>query len=327
MDDSIEKARVVSNFDYKVLDYEQRIAVQKLTGEIRERLRYSAQVIWEVGQKLAEVRLQLKHGQFDAWLRGEFGWSRRTAYNFINVYETFGESANLAQIDIAASALYLLAAPSTPKEVRDEFLQRATEGETVTHKELRQVINKERFSSSLAAEKPEPAEVFASKPEVITVIPKASVEVETSAVEDQELLSSAPTIATSDNIQPGWYLLEKQHLLFCGDTASSRFLERTQQAALALAITSDDWDHDWLVDKARSVIILPESVLKEQMIEKLILMFSAPMDVVIFPWLPDQDMVAVAHKLKRRLCAGDPDPVRCSRAIAHAGLKVERLGL
>jgi len=37
---------------------------------------------------------------FETWLKAEFGWSRRTAYNFINVYETFAERANLAQIDI-----------------------------------------------------------------------------------------------------------------------------------------------------------------------------------------------------------------------------------
>ncbi|GAB1538917.1 hypothetical protein NUACC21_15820 [Scytonema sp. NUACC21] len=44
-------------------------------------------------------------------LKAEFGWSRRTACNFINVYEAFGECANLAQVDIATTALYLLFVP------------------------------------------------------------------------------------------------------------------------------------------------------------------------------------------------------------------------
>jgi len=95
------------------------------------------------------VRSRLKHGQFETWLKAEFGWSRRTAYNFINVYETFAERANLAQIDIATSALYLLAAPSTPQNVRNEFMQRAKEGETVTHKSLRRVIEKRNYSLPL----------------------------------------------------------------------------------------------------------------------------------------------------------------------------------
>lgn len=175
-------SQVVTSFNYEVLDAEQRIVVQQRTGEIRERLRRSAQDIWEIGQKLADVRSRLKHGQFDVWLKAEFDWSRRTAYNFINVYEVFGERANLAQIDIATSALYLLAAPSTPQNVRDEVMQRAREGETVSHKNLRQVIEKEKSRSTPAFEKPDPAKPFTPKPEIVTIIPKAAVEVETPLV-------------------------------------------------------------------------------------------------------------------------------------------------
>jgi hypothetical protein len=96
-----KQSQVVTGFDYEILDSEQRIVVQQRTGEIKERLRRSAQDIWEIGQKLAQVRSWLKHGQFETWLKAEFGWSRRTAYNFINVYEALAEPANLAQIDIA----------------------------------------------------------------------------------------------------------------------------------------------------------------------------------------------------------------------------------
>jgi len=321
-----KKSQVVTSFDYEVLEAEQRIVIQQRTGEIKERLRHSAQDIWEIGQKLADVRSRLKHGQFDAWLKAEFGWSRRTAYNFISVYEAFGERANLAQIDIATSALYLLAAPSTPQEVRNEFLQRAKEGETVTHKELRQVIKEEKLQSSPAVEKPEASQVFIAKPEVVTLIPKAVVEAQKPIVQSTPKLPSAsPTVATPCDIQSGWYLLEKQHLLFCGDTASAKFVKRTPYAALAIAITSDDWDHDWLIERAKTAIVFPESELKERMIEQLIEMFSKPGEVVIFPWLPDSDMIAVAQKLERLIWAGDPDRERCRNAIAHSGLQFERI--
>ncbi|WP_238845887.1 DUF3102 domain-containing protein [Nostoc edaphicum] len=113
------KDTIITRFDYELLTPEQRTLVEQCTTEIREQLRQTAQDIWEIGQRLAEVRSKLKHGQFDTWLKAEFGWSRRTAYNFINVYETFDNRANLAQIDIATSALYLLAAPSTPQKLRD----------------------------------------------------------------------------------------------------------------------------------------------------------------------------------------------------------------
>lgn len=319
-----KKSQIATSFDYEALDSEQRIIIQQRTGEIKERLRRSAQEIWEVGQKLVDVRSRLKHGQFETWLKAEFGWSRRTAYNFINVYEAFGERTNLAQIDIATSALYLLAAPSTPQQVRNEFLQRAREGEAVTHKSLRRVMEEEKSQSTPTVEQSEPPKRFTPKPQIVTIIPKATVEAETPAVAVQAPSRSAVhPVETPYDIQPGWYLLEKQHLLFCGDTASPKFVEHTPKAALAIAITSDDWDHDWLIERAKTVIVFPESELKEQMIEQLLEMFSTRGEVVIFPWLPSREMIEIAHKLERRIFAGDPSGERCCEAIAQSGLRSE----
>ena len=321
MGNSQKRLNLVTGFDYEILESQERIVVQQRTGEIRERLQRSAQDIWEIGQKLAEVRSHLKHGQFDAWLKAEFGWSRRTAYNFINVYEAFPERANFAQINIATSALYLLAAPSTSQGLRDEVLQRAKEGEPVTYKEVRQVIKEEK-SQSPAPEKPE-----SPKPEIVALKPRALVEAKNSVVEITKLEIHSPAVATPFKVQPGWYMLEKQHLLFCGDTASPKFVERIPQAVLAIAITGDDWDHDWLIERAKTVIIFPESSLKEQMLSSLLSMFSAGGEAVIFPWLPDSAMLAIAHKLERKIFAGDPSPEKCRKAIAHSQLLVERLEL
>ncbi|HLO49014.1 MAG TPA: DUF3102 domain-containing protein [Kamptonema sp.] len=320
MGNSQKRLNLVTGFDYEILESQERIVVQQRTGEIRERLQRSAQDIWEIGQKLADVRSRLKHGQFDTWLKAEFGWSRRTAYNFINVYEAFPERANFAQINIATSALYLLAAPSTSQELRDEVLQRAKEGEPVTYKEIRQVIKEEK-SQSPAVEKPQ-----SPKPEIVALKPKALVEAENSVVEVTALDIPAPAVAPI-NIQPGWYMLEKQHLLFCGDTASPKFVERIPQAALAIAITGDDWDHDWLIERAKTVIVFPESSLKEQMLSSLLSMFSTPGESVIFPWLPDSTMLAIAHKLERNIFAGDMNPERCRKAIAHSQLLAEPINL
>ncbi|MEH2178725.1 DUF3102 domain-containing protein [Nostoc sp.] len=320
-------SQVVTGFDYEILNSEQRIVIQQRTGEIKERLRRSAQDIWEIGQKLADVRSRLKHGQFETWLKAEFGWSRRTAYNFINVYEAFAERANFAQIDIATSALYLLAAPSTPENVREEILQRAMEGETLTHKSIRQVIEEEKSQSTSAAASPEPPQPLTSKPEIVTIIPKEMVKVETPALEVTVAKSSSasPVIETADEIQSSWFLLEKQHFVFWGDTAAPQFVERIPFAALAIAITSEDWDHDWLVERAKTVIIFPESDFKEDLIEQLIKMFSASGDIVIFPWLPSMDMIKISHQLSRRVFAGDPDIERCRQAIAHSRLRSEPL--
>jgi len=117
-------------FDYMALDTETRIVVQRRTEEIKDLMRRTAQDILDIGGKLADVRDRLEGGAFSAWLRAEFDWSRSTAYNFINVHERFG-SRNLAELEISASALYLLAAPSTPPTARDEAVARAETGEAI----------------------------------------------------------------------------------------------------------------------------------------------------------------------------------------------------
>jgi hypothetical protein len=322
-----KQSQVVTGFDYEILDSEQRQVIQQRTGEIKERLRRSAQDIWEIGEKLAQVRSQLKHGQFETWLKAEFGWSRRTAYNFINVYEALTEPASLAQINIATSALYLLAAPSTSQNVRDEILQHAHKGKIITHKSIRQVIESEKSKSISALVLPELTQPPISKPEIVTTIPKHQMEAQTPAfgVTVTKTTFVSPVVVNTDEIESGWFLLEKQHFLYCGDTASAKFIDRIPFAALAIAITSDDWDHDWLVERAKTVIIFPESDLKEQLIEQLIKMFSASGDTVIFPWLPSADAIAIAHQLNRRVFAGDPSLERCHQAIAYSRFRFDPL--
>ncbi|MDJ0701868.1 MAG: DUF3102 domain-containing protein [Leptolyngbyaceae cyanobacterium MO_188.B28] len=330
----LKKDQAVEGFDYGSLGIEQRLVVQQRAGEIRERLRRTAQDIWEVGQKLSDVRSRLKHGQFEAWLSVEFGWSRRTAYNFINVYEAFPERANFTQVDIAASALYLLAAPSTPQTLRDEFMHRACQGEKVTHSTLRKALQAAKQSPSSAASTievvkvaPEIPQATPIRPEIIAFIPKTEpvgklkpVVVRTSEPKPVAIPSYAPPQVKLGD----WYLLGKKHVLFCGDTAAAHFHERAPQADLAVAIT-DDWGHDWLIERANTLLLLPESPLKEGTIKQTLMLYSEPGDTIIFPWLPDKAMLAIAHQLDRRICAGDPSPERCSRAIACSGLKVERI--
>ncbi|NJO42416.1 MAG: DUF3102 domain-containing protein [Cyanobacteria bacterium CRU_2_1] len=320
---------IATHFDYQVLPQAQREIVQQRTGEIRERLQRSAQDIWEIGQRLADVRATLRHGQFDAWLKAEFGWSRRTAYNFINVYETFQERANLAQIDIATSALYLLAAPSTPSDVRETSLREAREGKKITHKDLRDRIEQ-------GQQVPFPTGInnpTKTKPEIVALIPHTNTQTDTQSVIASPVIDvvaqavAATPVNPIKTLQPGWYLLDNQHRVFCGDTASPNFYEWIPEASFALAATTDDWDHDWLVEAARSVTILPEVDLQGAMIEQLISLFSNREDTIIFPWLPHPEMLAIAHRLGRKVVAGDLIPERCQQAIQATGLSATRIAL
>lgn len=316
-------AAVVVGFDYQVLSASQRDLVQRRTGEIRERLQRSAQDIWEIGQRLVEVRSHLRHGQFDAWLRAEFGWSRRTAYNFMNVYETFQERANLSDVDIATSALYLLAAPSTPPEVREQYLQQARAGKKLTHKDLRGAMPPKGTTADPVALQPA---VSPKKQEIIGFVRRqpqpVAVEVKATVVPQSEVTSNwTPLVVT-----PGWYRLQT-HLVLCGDTAAARFADQLTDVALALAVTSESWDHDWLVDIARSLVVIPEEALHPGLLEQLLTLFSQPGETVAFPWLPQADMIAIAHRLGRIVVAGDASSQRCQQAMVATELAIETIEL
>lgn len=99
--------------------------------EIRRLLRRAAKDIVTIGQKLIAVKARLNHGEWGAWLRSEFDWDSRTAQRFMSVGDRF-KNDNLSDLNIAPSALYLLAAPSTPEDVRREMLERARNGEKIT---------------------------------------------------------------------------------------------------------------------------------------------------------------------------------------------------
>ena len=132
---------VVQDFDYATLDVEIRIVVKQRTSEIKTLMRRSAQDIVDIGQKLIEVKEQLEHGNFRKWLKAEFKWSVSAATRFMQVAEQF-KNTNLIHLSIAASALYELAAPSTPEPARLEALNRANSGETITRTKAKAIKTK-----------------------------------------------------------------------------------------------------------------------------------------------------------------------------------------
>lgn len=105
-------------FDYNALADETGSKVQQHTLEIKENLQQTISIIWEVGRKLFEIRNLLKPRCFKAWLESEFPGSRSNAYNNVNVYTAFPDPTSIRDLPIDSSALYKLAAPSTPEDLR-----------------------------------------------------------------------------------------------------------------------------------------------------------------------------------------------------------------
>lgn len=66
-------------------------------------------------------------------------------------------------------------------------------------------------------------------------------------------ISSEPTVRGSDE----WLL--GRHLVYCGDTSKPSFIELVpSEVNLAIATSIEDWDHDYLVDKARIAAVVLE---------------------------------------------------------------------
>lgn len=305
-------------FDYDSLDSEQKSIIEQRTQEIKERLKRSAQDIWEIGQKIFEVRSQLAYGKFDSWLKTEFGWSRRTAYNFIQVYEAFPERATVAQVSIAASALYQLASPSTPPEVRQELIEQAKQGQKITRQEIRKASEREKLSLSDKIE----SDLLSVKEQIVAVIPQSNKAEEPLAETkpDYEFNSILDRPISSTIQSEGWYSLGDKHFLFYGDTATPQFYEIIPSGTLAIAITSNDWDHDWLIDKCDNLIVLKETFFKQESISTLISLLSEPGDLVVFPWLPQHNIIELADRLGRVVVAGDSILERCQQASAQSQL-------
>jgi hypothetical protein len=99
----------------------------------------------EIGRRLSECKEILGHGNWLSWIEREFRWSERTARNFIIVYVfAQSKSANLADMAIDVTAVYLLAAPSTPEDARAEVLRRGKAGEALPHAEVKRIIGEAR---------------------------------------------------------------------------------------------------------------------------------------------------------------------------------------
>ena len=77
-------------------------------------------------------------GRFKEWVEESCPFSRRTAYNYLQVEDVFGNCATVAQFEL--SALIALSKKSTPKEAIEEAIKETKEGYFVTGKRAKEII-------------------------------------------------------------------------------------------------------------------------------------------------------------------------------------------
>jgi hypothetical protein len=134
---------VVIGFYYDLLESKIADKVRTAADRIRDRVKKAVEDIIEVGNDLLAVKEALPHGQFLPWLRSEFGWSERSAQNFMSVAEKF-KSAKIADLSIQPSAAYFLAAPSIPDEARERAVEKAEAGEEITIAAAKEIVAEAR---------------------------------------------------------------------------------------------------------------------------------------------------------------------------------------
>lgn len=121
--------------------------IESIEYDIREARQVVNKASFDLGVILCRVREKYrhnKHGGFEKCVEKRFNFGLTTAYNIMWRYEQFGTFQNFERLDIALSAQTLLSQPATPQEARNEALQRAEQGEKITIKLAKDIIEAQR---------------------------------------------------------------------------------------------------------------------------------------------------------------------------------------
>ena len=122
-------------------------AALAMRAEERIKARTVVTVI-ENGRDLLEVKNALGHGLFTQWLA--FPFTERTAQRWMSAAERYGAKSEVTSV-LKSEVLLLLAAPSTPEEVRQEIEARAIAGERITVAEVERLKREANAAREAAA--------------------------------------------------------------------------------------------------------------------------------------------------------------------------------
>jgi len=333
---------VRSAFNYESLDPGTAQFLNQQASAIKVLVKQSIENIIEVGTRLNDVKELLVHGQWMDWLDAEFGWTERTALNYMRVAQEF-KFENISNLQIATSALYLLTQPSTPNEAREEAISRAQAGERITVSAARDLRDKYI--------PPKPG----LRPEIITPVQEPQIELQAQGVQSapqvppssvtdtyyppREETQVAPLPPTKrrrareeralsvvpKRVQPGeWWKLGQDNYLYCGDPTSVEFQKLLpSKISLSLAFpTTVHWQLDFLSAKVLSSFALHTvyeadqdlSLLREA-VERFLEVYTEGGDTVVLSFLADTAILSLVDELGCLFFCADPDPKRCDAAL------------
>jgi hypothetical protein len=138
----------ITPFDTSTLPETIRLEIESQTRIIITIGRRVVRDMLEIGERLSRVKSLLPHGMWLPWLI-QVGIPERTAQNMMRAYTALKSEKN-SDLPLSVSTLYLLA--QAPEDIRQEALEMACAGETVTVKSVKEMLANDRAQPSLSGE-------------------------------------------------------------------------------------------------------------------------------------------------------------------------------
>jgi hypothetical protein len=129
-------------FSYKGLATGITGDLKRAATRIRELVGEQHKSVIETGRIFLDIKVKLDHGRFLAWAEAECAMSARSVQRYMSVAEMATKYDTVSYFE--PTALYLLAAPSTPGKVRQGIFDRAAKGETIRSSEIKTSIREAR---------------------------------------------------------------------------------------------------------------------------------------------------------------------------------------
>lgn len=323
----------LSGFDYTALDQTTADFVFQETERIKTLMRQTVEGIIETGERLHKVKQRLKHGEFMAWVENEIKCHYSTALHFMRVWQTFGEKkAEVSDVGLNVSVLYLLSAPSTPEELRTEILERAKAGNSVSFAEVKRLKkeyterkNQDNQTKSIqgsSSDSVSTINISADEVEAGSALDSTSNQLETTqfnSTAKQEIISIIPQAKSETKF---WNL--GRHLLYYGSAQASEFRDRLPET-VALNIgfpMSPSWEKKSLFPiSAKSTLVFYSAfqdldlVSLRNIVQKSIEICTESTEKIIFSYLPYPEMLVLADKLKCKCFVAEPDWQKCQNIV------------
>lgn len=114
------------------------VTLEQRAERIRQRFRDIARNVIEIGFELIAAKREVGHGGWSAWLEREFNWTDRTARNYMNVAERFGNRKTFSDLNPATLQVML----SLPEGKEQEFVDAQAEAGRPVEKQSARELKK-----------------------------------------------------------------------------------------------------------------------------------------------------------------------------------------